>query len=250
MNDAMETIRKLLRLANNPGATEGEVQAAMGRVQHLAALHNISSVEIERATRSDGTEGVRISVDAADMVQAPIWIARSLSRWDKWLLRAARSASNCGGFIGWKDGRPALYVYGLPADVEVARELFAFMRDTLSTCARRWAKEQRASGLPWVTGASVEVRSYKDGFCSGLIEAADKGGKPGEQMRIGHGDCTALVAVSDVVEAKRAALTCYRRQNLRLGRARRINVRTSCSQSHSAGRRQGRQTNVSRNVVR
>lgn len=249
MSDVLEQIKKLLRLANNAGATEGEVQAAMGRVQHLASKFNISNVEIERATRGDGTEGVRINVEQSDIVKEPVWVANSLTRWDRGLIAAAASASNTGGYIGWKDGRPALWLYGLAQDVAVGRELLAFARDALSKCARRWAKNERAEGRTWVTGNCLEVRSYKDGFVEGLRESAKQGPPEGEQMQLGMGETAALVLVSDVVQAKRDALQLYRRQSLRLGRARRATVKTH-SGSRSAGYSKGRSTSLSRSAIK
>tara|TARA_R100001510_G_C7652578_1_gene210440 strand:- start:1480 stop:2229 length:750 start_codon:yes stop_codon:yes gene_type:complete len=249
MSGALEQIRKLLRLANNAGATEGEVQAALGRAAHLAAKHNISDVEIQRATRSDGTEGVRINVEQRDIVKRPVWVANNLSRWDRQLIGAAADASNCGGYIGWHDGRPALWLYGLPADVEVGRELLAFARETMSRCARRWAKAERTKGHTWVTGNCMEVRSYKDGFCRGLRESARQGPPDGEQVQLTNGDSTALVLVQDVNEAKRAAITIYR-GTLGLGRGRRTRTRKTCTQSSGAGYNQGRQTSLARNAVK
>jgi len=249
MSDVLEQIKKLLRLANNAGATEGEVQAAMGRVQHLASKFNISNVEIERATRADGTEGVRINVQQSDIVKTPVWVAKTLTRWDRNLIAAAAAASNTGCFIGWSNGRPALWLYGLAQDVEVGRELLAFARDTLSKCARRWAKNERAEGRTWVTGNCLEVRSYKDGFVHGLRESAKQGPPDGEQMQLGDGATAALVLVSDVVQAKKDALQVYKRESLRLGRARRSNV-TSDPTSRAAGYSKGRSTSLSRNAIK
>ena len=249
MSDALEQIRKLLRLANNAGATQGEVQAALGRAAHLAAKHNISDVEIERATRADGSEGVRIHVDPEDMDRQVIWGARSLSRWDKWILGAIAKASGTGAYIGWHAGQPALWLYGLPADIAVGAELFAFARAMMSKCCRSWAKEQRESGLQWVQGNCRETRSYKDGFCSGLHESAKRQQNEGERVQLGTGETSALVLVQDVREAKQQAVAKYS-MRLGLGRARKARARTTCSSSRSAGYTRGSATNLTRDAVK
>ena len=249
MSDVLEQIKKLLKLANNAGATEGEVQAAMGRVQHLAAKLNISDVDIERATRSDGSEGARINIKQSDLTKRPVWVANNLTRWDRQMIAAAASASNCGCYIGWHNGQMALWLYGLPADIEVGRELFAFARDSMSRCARRWAKEQRAKGSTWVTGASMQVRSYKDGFVHGLRESAEQGPPDGEQVQLGQGEGMALVLVADVNQAKQQAVQVFK-QSLGLGRSRRQRPRSSCSTSRGQGFTQGRSTSLSRNAVK
>lgn len=251
----LDTIKKLLTLANNAGATEGEVKAALGRVAHLAQKHNISDVEIERAARADGTVGVRIRVNVDDLVDEVAYTAKNLTRWDKWLGKAVANASTTGVYVGWSGGRPCIRFYGLPQDVAVARELFAYARNALSRSARRWAKEQRDEGRVYVQGGGREVRTYKDGFCSGLIDSTCEQRKAArenktERLEAPAGeDCTALVLVSDVQEAKETALA-LKNDALGLRKCRRTGARTfGGHDAYGAGKAAGRATSLNRNSI-
>jgi hypothetical protein len=246
MNATLEQIKKLLSLANDSAATPGEIQAAMGRVAHLAAKHNISDVEIEKATRADGSVGVRINVNPADMVDEVVFTAANMGRWDKWLGSAIQEATNAGCYIGWcrTEAKTAIRFYGLPQDVAVARELFAFARKSLSRAARQWKRDEGRQVRP------VEVRTFKDGFCRGLIEAAKAlTEEPTEKAEVATEGSTALVLVTDLNEAKQAALVVKKRElGLTTGRA--CGARTwGGSDAHSAGTAAGRATNLSRNAI-
>lgn len=250
----LDTIKKLLRLANDEGATEGEVQAALNRVALLAQKHNISDVEIERAQRADGTEGVRINIDPKDVVEACAYAAKNLTRWDRWLSVAVANATTTGTYSSWRSFGRAIIFYGLPQDVAVAVELYAYVRKALSRCARRWAKEQRQDGRVHVQSNSPPVRTYKDGFCGGLI---DKTHEQRDAARVDKtarleaqvGDCTALVLIADVQRAKENALVVKRaRLNLRKGRQ--LGSRAWGGQdAYGAGQAAGRATNLSRSTL-
>ena len=241
---ALEQIRKLLKLANDAGATDSEAQAALGRAKHLASKFTISAVEVERATRSDGTVGVRINIDPGKMVKRTIYSRSNLTRWDKWLLSVAAKASNTGGYINFT----GLVLYGLPEDVAVGEALYEFARSSMSKCARRWAKEQRNAGRDWIQSNTVEVRSYKDGFCKGLFDALKKP-EPEDRVKLNAGNQMALVLVSDLDKAKQGALEVYKR-GLGLGRGRRSRARTHSERGYLAGRDAGRSTSLSKGVVK
>lgn len=248
----LDKIQKLFRLANNEAATEGEIQAALGRAAHLAAKHNISDVEIEKATRQDGTEGVRLKVRAEDMVDESIHSAAKVTRWDKILGQVVALATTTGCYIGWDRGFRAIRLYGLPADVAVARELFTFARRALFSCSKRWAKEQREEGYQLQSG-SVEIRTYKDGFCSGLyhsaqMEADKRRDDREERAELTVGECTALVVVSDITEAKETALVA-RAATLGLKKSARRKIAFGGHGAYEAGESAGRSTNLGRNTV-
>jgi len=246
MNATLEQIKKLLSLANDSAATAGEIQAAMGRVAHLAAKHNISDVEIEKATRADGSVGVRINVNPADMVDEVAHTASSMGRWDKWIGAAIEEATNAGCYIGWcrHEAKTAIRFYGLPQDVAVAKELFKFARKAMAKAARQWKRDEGRQVRP------VETRTFKDGFCRGLIQAAKEvTPEEREKAEVQTEGSTALVLVTDLNEAKQAALVVKKKQlGLTTGRA--CGARSwGGSDAHSAGRSAGRATNLNRNAI-
>jgi hypothetical protein len=256
MDDKIKAqIKKLLTLANNAGATEGEVQAAMNRVSALASKHNLSDVDIEKAYRADGTEGARISVKQEDIITEVVWSASNLTRWDKYLGASVSEATHCGCYIGWLRGRPAVKFFGLPEDIAVAKELYVYARKALSKCARRWAKEQREQGYTWIQSNTSDVKHFKDGFCSGLIKAVRAANSKAkddkeDKVKLTSGTTTALVLVTDVVEAKTKAVAAYE-DGLNLSKARRGGgTRGYNGGAFAAGSAAGKATNLSRSTIR
>lgn len=255
-SNILETIGKLLALANNDGATEGEVKAALNRVAHLAQKHNVSDIEIERAQRADGSHGVRIRVVVGDLVDEIAYRAKNLTRWDKWLGCAVADASTTGVYLSWSSGQRVIRFYGLPQDVAVARALFDYARAAMTRCARKWAKGQREDGRPYVQGGGVEVRTYKDGFCAGLCDATKAQRAAARTNRIERleapadgGTCTAVVLVADVQEAKETALVA-KGTALGLKKARRTGARSWGGQdAYGAGRAAGASTSLSRGTI-
>ncbi len=245
----IEQIKKLLALANCPGATAGDIQAAMGRVAHLAAKNNVSDVEIEKASRENGTEGVRISVNPKDMVDEVAFTASSMGRWDKWLGIAVENSCSVKCYIGWcrEKGQTAIRFFGLPQDVAVAKELFAFARKSMGRCTRNYGKDCRSARVTW---RPAQQRTFKDGFCMGLIEAAkERTLDASEKTEVEVAGSTALVLVSDIVEAKKGALVVKGRE-LGLTTGRSTGGRTYGGEdARSAGTAAGRATNLNRNAI-
>jgi len=243
----IDQIKKLLALANCPGATAGEIQAAMGRVAHLAEKNNISDVEIEKASRQNGTEGVRISVNPKDMVDEVAFTASSMGRWDKWLGTAVQESCDARCYIGWDRtvAKTAIRFYGLPQDVAVAKELFLFARSAISRAARQWKRDQLAQ----VSAAAT--REFKDGFCYGLIQAAkERDVDVEEKTEVDVAGSTALVLITDIKEAKKGALAIKSAELGLTTRGRRCGGRTyGGASARNAGNAAGRATNLNRNAI-
>ena len=240
--DTLSKIKKLLTLANNSGATEGEAQAALRRVAALAAKYNISDVEINKAVREDGTEGVRIEVNPKDMVEQVLHTAVNITRWDSWLASVVAKVVPVGVYLGSERYQTALKIYGLPQDVAVAAELWTYLRKSLSKNARGFMRHAKLD-RPWITSGGVEHRTYKDGFVMGLFDVAKEKKAP-EKTEVAVGATMALVLTSDIQEAKKTALATKERSlGLRTGRSR--GARThSGHNDYGRGRRDGQRTDL------
>lgn len=239
--DTLSKIKKLLTLANDAGATEGEAQAALRRVAALAAKYNISDVEINKAVRADGSEGVTITVDQKDLVEQNLHVATKISRWDGRIAMAIGVATNTGIYRGYSNYDAALKIYGLPQDVAVAVALFTFARGALAKNVRGWTRIEKLR-RPWIKSGGVEQRTYKDGFVLGLWEAANEKLAP-EKAEVALGATTALVLTTDIQKAKTDALAIKSRA-LGLGKGRRSRTMSSGRSDHDQGRSDGRRTDL------
>lgn len=246
---ALELIAKMLKLADDQGASDGEVQAALGRAAHLARKHNISDIEVQKAREAAGADEFEIKIDPKTMVKRSAYEANSLTRWDKHLCSVAAKASDTGAYISTSIGYQSIIFYGLPADVAFAIEVYKACRDMLSKRARRWAKSQRDLGFD-VNSRSLEVRSYKDGFVHGMFEVVSKEQEQetDERVEINNGSQMALVPVADIAAAKKGALTAFSR-GLALKKSRRSR-RDHDPGAYRAGKRAGSSENLGRGVLR
>lgn len=240
---ALEQIKKLLKLANDQGATEAEAKAALGRASHLARKFNVSDIEIERAQGEDMR--IEINIDPSKMVRETVIELKSLSRWDKMLVGLISKACNCGGYISSAAHQERGIVYGLPQDVAVARELFKFLRDALAKNARSFAKMHRDIGIPMQSN-NLEVRSYKDGFVSGMFDTVRESQKDEQETTEVSG---ALVLITDIDAAKQTALEVYRKNRLPKLHKARTRARLHDSESFRAGKLDGRRQSISRGVI-
>lgn len=249
----LSQILKLMATANSPTANENEAAAAMGRIRHLMAKHGLDEAQVERATRADGSSGVRIHFDPDQMTDEQALEKQNLTRWDKYLSGAVATACGCKSYSNWR----GVHFYGVPQDVAVACVLYRELLKTMSTQARRWAKRQREEhGRTAVNASHVATRTWKDGFCQGVYDAVRATVDHGEEKMAlpcaNDPGTTALVLVEDVRQAKREALVAYRKKQLpTMRKARRSpGVRHSARASDfSDGKATGRAQSMRRDGV-
>lgn len=117
--DVAEKIRKLLALARNSGASEGEASNAMQFAAALMVKYNISEEDLgsdDKAARA-AIEELRVTGD-----------------WDLWasfIVGAAATLNTCRGFFtpGWKHNIVAATFVGRAANREMAVEMFKYLVD-------------------------------------------------------------------------------------------------------------------------
>jgi Protein of unknown function (DUF2786) len=248
MNDTtaqvLDKIQKLLAVARNEAATPGEVEAAMNRAAHLQRLHRISDAQLGRHILRDGKGGIDIGVGA--VVQKELLRAKRVNRWQAW------TAGACAMAVGAKTYHTSGYerrivLYGLPADVAVAEDLFNFAWEQGARQQKQWAKDND------VPLSSRDSKSWRDGFCTGLYAAAKRAvaEATADQTPVADtGNTMALVPVSvgAVLAATQRAVATYSRDVLHLSAGQGYQVANGSG--YAEGRAAGAATSLSRSAVR
>jgi hypothetical protein len=167
---AKDTIRKLLNLAANDAAAEGEIANAVAFASRLMAEHSFSQADIDQG---DTAADIMAELDAAELGSAQSFCGSSKqSSWEGWAAnfvcdligglkchwkRADYPRTAAGIMIG-REPRVAIKFYGLAEDAALAAEVYQELRETIAAMAKlRWGGVYRGEG-----------RSYCEGFVSAL----------------------------------------------------------------------------------
>ncbi len=253
--EVLDRITKLMVLANDAGATQAEAAAALGRVQHLMQKFQISDATVEARQRPDGTWCADPQVEADDIEDRVAWRARALSRWDGGLALAIAAATGTRSYRAVGGGEQTIKFFGLPRDLAVAVELYAWARAKLSQSVRLYCRGQRRAGSPWVNASSVEARSFKDGFCQSLLAQAQAGADHAADRERGtevdvpgpDGPVVALVPMGALAEVRDRALDHFA-DSLRLRPSRSRPVYRNPAAFRS-GQNAGEATSIERDVI-
>jgi Protein of unknown function (DUF2786) len=142
--DIVERIRKLLRLAEDAGATEAEAAAALERANALLIRHNLSMDAIAVSTGEQPAVGER---------HIPAGWAGS---WRGSLLGILARHNLCTPFISRHGKSDTVIVVGRPANVEATHAMYDWIADQLERLAadewlvvNRTQRENRLSGKAW-----------------------------------------------------------------------------------------------------
>jgi len=207
-------IRKLLNVAKNDAATEGEIDNALRFAKDMMDSHHLSEEDLV-----DEPEDQYKAAAAAKRDRVFVSAAGKFYTWEKWLSsfvaefvggvgvyldRGKRIARDHRGVVILDDwGEPYRAVrycfYGIAEDVHIAAELFHELRLTIKAMARlRW-------GSCYVKDGGV----YCEGFVMGLCTKIERQKKRQRQIAQQSGS-TALVLVdrrNDLVAFKKKKAT-------------------------------------------
>lgn len=124
----IERIQKLLRLAQNAGATEAEAQSAMGKVHELLAEHNLTMSVIENHGSKEKDEVLGKQVRRTN----------KNGKWECFIYRGAAELNFCnyvqGRVVGTSDIQHM--IIGTEVNVLAAEMLGDYLRDTVNRMAR------------------------------------------------------------------------------------------------------------------
>jgi hypothetical protein len=169
-----DTIRKLLNLANNEGAAEGEIANAMRFAARLMEQHQLSEEDVSKVDEK------LLDLEHAEMAQQSFFAHGEAESIQQWVSSAANFACSFVGGVKWyyqsavpvrdengilklkRTGSPIrrtkMTFYGIAEDVEIAHQVYDELCMTIMAVARlRFGVVYRGSG-----------RSYCEGFMAGL----------------------------------------------------------------------------------
>lgn len=214
---ARDTIAKLLNLAKNDAATEGEVNNAIRFARKLMLEHNLSEKDIveenaatieEQIARAEVVEhtawGVAEGKKAGWEGQLAVWVTKFVP--GVHVHYGSKQIKRVNGIAVMKDGRPVeanpLVFYGLHDDVLFAKQTFEEMAVVIASMARlKFGGVFRGPG-----------KDYCVGFVRGLYEQIRQADR--EQLA---SDSTALAVRRDAL-VKVKEDKCLAHRQAKLGR--------------------------------
>lgn len=231
-----DTIRKMLDLAKDDAATEGEIRNALHFAQKLMDQHNLSEEDLPDA------DNRLLEIEKAECGQFNAFTgSEKVAIWEKYLASFVSKFTNVPCFLHTKtdtvrknglvqlgdDGnarRARRFVfYGITEDAQFATQLYEELQVTLATLARlKYGSVYRNSG-----------RDYLEGFTEGLHSQL-------RQVQPQTSSCTALVVKrNEIVEAKqRRAVDFIRSKGVKL---RRSTSKSGATRHDDGARESGRQ---------
>ncbi len=254
------TIRKLLDLAGDDAAMEGEVANALKFARRLMLRHHVSEEDLADLAEAKGP--AELAAEAEYTTAEALTRGAKLSQWESqlsWLL--TRLVGTVGHYQSGRVRRTTdhgtlefdaqgkvkrgtrLVFYGPLADARDAAELFQEWSTTIATMARlRYGGCFRGPG-----------RSYAEGFVAGMFRQLALVRRDEDQQAEGS-DCTALMiqGAQEIMLAKRNHADVW----LKKDQGVRLTSRSASSggQHHggawSSGQADGQRANVSRNQTK
>ncbi len=258
MSDVKDKIRKLLNLANDAGAFDGEIDNALRFARRLMLQHNISENELN-ATKDPHEIAAETEYKRAQAYSEGV----SLATWESQL---AHAVARLIGSIGWyksgaqdkrteagtiafnpRTGKPTtatpVIFYGPACDVADAAEMFCEWQHVIHSMARlKFGGALRGDGA-----------AYAQGFASALLSKVDAMAAQ-ERQQIAQGTTTstggALVVRQGLalVAAKKAAAGEWlkREKGINLTTRARSGGADTRSGAYGAGRADGSRAEFSR----
>jgi hypothetical protein len=155
-DDVVERIRKLLRLADNAGATEGEAAAALERANALLIRHNLTMDQVSVAVGevpAIGEQAIRTG-----------WAGS----WRGSLLGVLARHNLCSPIVSRRRKADTIVVVGRPANVQATHAMYDWIAAQLERFAlEEWTafnRDQRAApaGVPWCPGCEHWTATYRE----------------------------------------------------------------------------------------
>lgn len=201
-------VRKLLKLARDEGAMEGEVENAMRFARQLMDKYNLTEACVAIDEDPEGEKTME------NMTVGDAYPTHSYMFGFAW---AVCTVTDTAWYIMTSySGKKSVRFYGLPHDVQVACELFDAVHTTAWAMSRAHGREVKREGLA-VLPKEIERcrRSYLRGMSQRLQERAREMTQESKDDKDTGTQTTAIIVVKD------AALSLYaeKKLNLRKGRS-------------------------------
>jgi hypothetical protein len=219
-------VRKLLTLAGDRGATEGEASNAAAAAQRLIEEHRLDTALLDETPDEPAPADEPIGTERLD----PLDASKSKVRWRGDLASGIARANGCRMY--WSG--PAVRVIGTPSRVAAVRTLYAWLSREVDRLGREAARGQgRAWGNAWRVGCASRLSER-------LAEAARVGAAEAKAKAIGSG--VALVRVESAlarigVAGERERVAAWQKAHLKLYAGRSTSI--GSGSGYNAGRAAG-----------
>lgn len=148
--EAVDKIRKMMNLANDGSASEGEVENAVRFARRLMDQFNVTDSECNRP------------VESTDIGDHEAVTRITFDQWEKSLAMVIKEVCDVGVYYAPGTNKNALHFVGTERDVAIGKELFTTLMITVKSMAR----------LKQGPGWTVSHRSYCLGFVDSLVDKA------------------------------------------------------------------------------
>lgn len=211
---AIEIVKKLLAVANDKGATEGEAMTAALKAQEIMAKYDIDIIDVEgeKTTEEIGEEIVDTTLKGHFST--------------KWKSQLAGTIANNFRCKVYTCGPNTVIFYGRKSDAKIAGDVFKFLFHTGTKLGVKYSRQCKKEGKE-TRGAAT---TYLLGFCKGIDEVLGK-------------QCKALMIITspEVEEG-------WKEKSMFM-RTKRVTYNTSADAAHyEQGRVDGRATANSRSL--
>jgi len=160
----MEKLRKILTLAGNEAATQGEIEAAMARAKEIAMQHNISLGDVSLENPNQKPAGIDVVNDASFIPKEGferkhhMWIFHIIKV--VFGVRAITSASR----VGSRKQYHRIWFIGEATDVEIGKAIFQWLDELFPTSCKNIC-----NGGKFVREAAI-VNGFYRGLAMGILE--------------------------------------------------------------------------------
>lgn len=223
----IEKLRKLLRLATDKAATQGEAEAAMQKAQELALRYKVELAGIDHAERpaEEYTEDRQIRRKTFQ------------AKYVEWIVRKHFNVQMVMGAAG------ELFVIGKPTDIAFAKWVMEFLEGEFP---RLWTAYQKQTQC----GQGARV-NYFFGIYQGLDSKLTENKQRVEAEALIEAEMAGKKRIAEnyqlaVVTDQKALDAAVRRFHPNLRRGGRANIRIRHESAIDAGRRAGSQININR----
>lgn len=225
----MEKLRKILTLAGDRAATQGEIEAAMAKAKDLAIQYNInlSDVSMEDPNAKRGFDVVNDDTFKPNTEYERVWHA--------WIFHVVKEVFDVRTIISkYRNGAGhscigRVWFVGEATDVEIAKVIFRWLEDLYPRSCRSWCN---ATGTKFNRAV---MHGYFRGLTMGILEVNRKK----EDATKSSNNAYAIV-LRDKKKAVETAMEKYH-PTAKQAKSRSIHVNTSAI---SAGYAKGHQINL------
>lgn len=205
----VDKVRKLLNIAGDDGAAQGEIEAAMLQVQRLMEKHHISEEDLAKEP-----DVMYRDIENAPMNEVFCVVGKKMAMWEKQLGGFVSELVGCGAYMSLSKSNvvrkfgivqcddngqvkigQAMVFYGIAEDTALAEIIYNELRMLIYTMARS------LYGNPY-GGAGA---SYGEGFINGLFSKRKKAIEEEKVRAITDQSSTGLILIerrNDLVQRK------------------------------------------------